>query len=53
MSEDEARKEGKGKGCDSCKKGNGCMGFLINFYDYIIHKLFVIIIFIKKYINYV
>ena len=29
------------------------MGSLINFYDYIIHKLFLIIIFIKKNINYV
>ena len=27
----------------------GRVGFLINFYDYIIHKLCVIIIFIKKY----
>ena len=38
MHEDEARKEGKGMG----------RFFLINFYDYIIHKLFVIIIFIKN-----
>ena len=43
---DEARKEGKRK--RKMKRKWGHVLFFINFYDYIIYKLFIIIIFIKK-----